>query len=330
MKQIICIGSACKDIFFPTTEGKILETPEDLLAQRKIEFELGAKYTIEERYEALGGCAANVASGMAKLGVGSGCLAQVGTDVIGIWIREELRKNNVGLEMIQAREGEKSDLSAIIVDKVSAERTIFSSKYSSGKLEYDAQKIKEADWIFVGDIHGKWEENLEEIIQLAKDEGKRIAFNPRESNIHEDPGKIVQAITLSEVVFVNKDEAIEIVRALDEKISDGNLNNEEFLVRKLKNLEPKVVALTDGKRGAWVLGEDGKILFSEGLVVLAVDSTGAGDAFLSGFLAAYIKEKDLAECLKWGIANSAGVVGHYGAIEGLLDEENIIKIFNKN
>ena len=325
MSKIICVGSACKDIFMPTNEGEVIETPEDLTSQRKISFELGAKYAIKERFETLGGCAANVASGMAKLGVDSECVAQVGNDVNGIWIREELRKSGAGLEMMQIKEGDKSDLSAIIVDEASADRTIFSNKCSSGKLEYDKEKMKEADWIFIGDIHGEWEENLEEIIQLAKDDGKRVAFNPREKNIHENAAEIIQAITFAEIVFVNKDEAIEIVKAMGENFSDADLNNEEFLVKELKSLEPKVVALTNGKNGAWVLEEGGMMLFAKGISVSAVDSTGAGDSFLSGFLAAYIKEKDLTECLKWGIALSASVVQHYGGIEGLLSEDELLK-----
>ena len=44
MKTVICIGASTQDIFFPTAEGKIIETPEDVTSQRKIAFELGAKY----------------------------------------------------------------------------------------------------------------------------------------------------------------------------------------------------------------------------------------------------------------------------------------------
>jgi fructokinase len=125
-------------------------------------------------------------------------------------------------------------------------------------------------------------------------------------------------------VFLNKDEAIGIVSRMHGDFSLDNLNDEKFLLERLMELETKVVALTDGKRGAWV-ASGGEIIFSEGLMVAAVDSTGAGDAFLSGFLAAYVKEKSSEECLRWGIANSASVVEHYGAIEGLLPEEEILK-----
>jgi len=80
--------------------------------------------------------------------------------------------------------------------------------------------------------------------------------------------------------------------------------------------------LTDGKRGAWgCIGGD--VSHIEALLENAVDSTGAGDAFASGFLASYIKDNDLEECLRWGIANGGSVVNFYGGVEGLLSEPQI-------
>ena len=83
--------------------------------------------------------------------------------------------------------------------------------------------------------------------------------------------------------------------------------------------------MTDGVRGAWA--SDGtETFFVPGRKVKALDSTGAGDAFASGFLGSYLKEKTLKECLDWGIANSSNEVQFYGSIDGLLDEEGILKI----
>jgi len=85
MNKVICIGSASKDVFFPTSKGIVTETPEDLTAQKKITFELGAKYQIDDRYEAPGGVAANVAQGISRLGVEVGCCSKIGNDEIGKW-----------------------------------------------------------------------------------------------------------------------------------------------------------------------------------------------------------------------------------------------------
>ena len=97
---------------------------------------------------------------------------------------------------------------------------------------------------------------------------------------------------------------------------------------KLSKLESSVIVMTDGKRGAWAYNK-GKIFHAEGLTVSAVDSTGAGDSFCSGFLSAYLKKKKISECLKWGIANSSNEVQYYGSIDGLLTEEKILKLKNK-
>jgi ribokinase len=54
-----------------------------------------------------------------------------------------------------------------------------------------------------------------------------------------------------------------------------------------------------------------------------VETTGAGDAFASGFLAAYVKSKTLPECLQWGAANAGNSVKFYGGVEGLLTEKEM-------
>lgn len=327
MTKILCVGSVCKDIFFPTEEGKIIATPEDLTSQKKIAFELGAKYKIDERYESLGGCAANVGVGLSKLGMEAQVAATVGEDEIGKWILAELQKNKVKTETILFQKT-KSDLSAIIVDTLSADRVIFSNKNSGGEINLDAEKVKETGWIFLGDVHENWEEQMDKIIQIAQTGKKKIAFNPREVHIQENVEKIVKIISLCDAVFLNKDEAIEIISKTRDDYSSEELNKEKFLLKNILELGPKLAVLTDGKRGAWASSGE-KIFFAKGQEVKALDSTGAGDAFLSGFLAAYAQEKDMSECLKWGIANSAGAVQKFGATPGLLSEEKIIEEIGK-
>jgi ribokinase len=321
--EVICIGSACKDIFFPTSEGKIINTPEDLLAQKKIEFELGAKYKIETRYEALGGCAANVACGLSRLGIETACLSHIGDDLIADWIKGEFEKNGVNTNLITREHNYISDMSAIVVDKESGDRVIYSNQKVNIKLEISEDKLKNTEWFFIGDLEGGWEEKLEKIISISEKHKIKVAINPRYSNIHENTLKVIDIIAKTEIVFLNKDEAIEIISKHNLSLNKNDLNNEEFLIKELQKINSKIVVITDGVRGAWVY--DGKDFIHENArVVRAIDSTGAGDSFNSGFLAAYLKEKEIRECLKWGIINSSSVVQHYGSIEGLLDEKNIL------
>jgi sugar/nucleoside kinase (ribokinase family) len=322
--SIVCIGSVCQDIFFPTEAGIKISTPEDLLAQEKIAFELGAKYKVEERHESIGGCAGNVASGLAKLGVETACYSSIGGDALGKWIKKALEKNKVEVKLIAQEKKAVSDLSAIIVDKKSGERIIFSNQKANGQLKIKEEKIKDFAWFFVGDLHGNWEENLDKIIQIAQAHKIKIAYNPRQSNIHDNPHKIIQSIAFADILFLNKDEAMELVAVLDKTLSKKELTDENFLLDKMREMGAGIAVITDGVRGAWAKSET-EVCFLAGQKVAAVDSTGAGDAFSSGFLAAQLKKENLEESVRWGIANSAHEVQFYGSIQGLLNEEAIKK-----
>lgn len=326
--RIICIGSSAKDIFYPTEKGQLIDTPEDLTSKKKFCFELGAKYQVDDRYESIGGCAANVAVGLSKLGTETYCYTKVGNDYLGKWIIGELEKEGVKSDFVEIEEDCKSDLSAIIVDKKSGEHTIFFNRDANERLEIFPEKIEKAEWIFVSALNSsefvKWEDNLKKILNSCEENKIKLALNPGQSNIKENVEKIIEAIKKSEILMLNKDEAIEIISRCEIDCFEKDLDEEKFLLKKLKAIGPRVVTLTDGIRGAWLY--DGKsFLYTKTVGKNPVETTGAGDAFSSGFLAAYLKEKSLEECLSWGIANSGNSLNYYGATGGLLDEKEIIE-----
>lgn len=73
------------------------------------------------------------------------------------------------------------------------------------------------------------------------------------------------------------------------------------------------VVIKRGADGA-LLGGRGKTPFAlPGREVEAIDTTGAGDAFLAGFLAAYLRGEDETGCLEAGIEAGAEAVGKVGA-----------------
>lgn len=322
--QVICIGSSSQDVFFPTDKGVILDTPEDITTQKKIAFELGAKYQVDERFETVGGCAANVACGLAHLGVKTQCYTKIGDDSLGEWIKFQLKENGVVLDAVQKEKKCKSDLSFIIVDSKTGERTIFSDREANDKLKIIPTKLNGAEWFFVSSLNGYWQDNLKKITVLAKNKKKRIAFNPGQKNIATDPEAVISGITHTELLILNKDEALEIVMHAVVGITRKQLNDEVFLLDTLRSLGPRIVLITDGIRGAWAKDEDG-ILHATALIVKAVDTTGSGDAFTSGFFGALLKGKTVQEALCWGVANSSSSVKEFGGQKGLLCEKEIKK-----
>ncbi|MFZ1626518.1 MAG: carbohydrate kinase family protein [Candidatus Moraniibacteriota bacterium] len=320
MQRVLCIGSSSKDIFFPTDEGVIIETPEDLRSQTKVAFELGGKFLSRERAEAVGGVAANVAQGLVRMGHDVGVYSKVGADDVGEWIVQTLKGAGVHAEMIDIDRTVQTDLSAIIVVQKTGDRIIFHNRDANEKLHVEEEKLRSYEWLYVSALNGQWKENFQTILHSAERYGVKIAFNPGQHNLKDDARLILESLPHISALFLNKDEALELLLASGIENRPERLNDELYLVQALHDFGPSIVALTDGKRGAWVY--DGQELWQGGVFEPKglVDTTGAGDAFGSGFFSAYLYHYSLEKCLRYGIANAGSVVGSYGASTGLLDQ----------
>jgi sugar/nucleoside kinase (ribokinase family) len=117
------------------------------------------------------------------------------------------------------------------------------------------------------------------------------------------------------ILFMNEAEA--------EAFRDGLKSAmQETLLEKNTILPIIVVKL--GQGGALCYSE-GKIIRAETQVVKPADTTGAGDAFCAGFLAAWIKNKTLSECAAFGNMTAGTVLG----AEGSQADEKALKTLRK-
>lgn len=321
--EVICVGSVSKDVFLPTDEGLIIKTPEDLTSKQKVAFDLGGKYRIADRYEAVGGVAANVAHGLTRLGHHAGCYSKKGGDDIGEWIESEFKREKVPTEFLYTDMEAKSDLSAIIVLTQNGERTIFHNRDANEKLEIIDNRFSHTQWVFISALNGDWQGNLKKLLVAKERYGFSVALNPGQHNIKEDTGLMLEALKQTDILLLNKEEAIAIIRKTQAIDKEEHLDDELFLLRELFSAGAALIGMTDGKRGAWAF--DGKEYWYCPIhtVTTVVDSTGAGDAFGSGFFSALLEGKSLSQALSFGIANSGSVVGAYGAIAGLLSKDQM-------
>ncbi len=320
MQRILCIGSSSKDVFFPTEEGVIIETPEDLRAQTKVAFELGGKISCKERAESVGGVAANVAQGIARMGHAVGVYSQIGSDEVGSWIKKTLSSAGVETESLIVDPAVGTDLSAIVVIRQTGDRVIFHNRDANEKLKVESARLQGYHWFYVSSLNGDWKENWRMIFQAAEKNKTKIALNPGQHNLKDDPRLMLESLPHVSALFLNKDEALELLLVGGVVNDPEKLNDELYLIQALHGFGPEVVCLTDGKRGAWVY--DGRELWRADIYEPngLVDTTGAGDAFGSGFFSAYLHHYPLEKCLRYGIANGGNVVGSYGASAGLLDQ----------
>lgn len=315
MKNVICIGSALKDIFLPSGDGVVTETPDDPVSPRKITFGLGAKYRIENRYTSAGGGALNSAVGLSRLGVQASPYALIGGDATGMWLRDVLVKNHVDTAMIRQVSEAQTDLSTIVVDRKTGERVIFVNRDLQETLHVDSSMISGDAVVFVSALSGQWRENYQAIIRATKECGCHVAYNPGQSNITEDVDAVYEMLAHAGYVFVNKDEAAQIVMAREHDAAQ--IEDVHYLMAQLAAQGPQTVVVTAGLAGAWMRHKN-KEYFVPSSGTKPVDATGAGDAFTSGVLAALLHGESPQHACAWGAANAASVVGYYGSNEGLL------------
>jgi len=323
--DLISIGSVVKDIIVLTDRGKIFKTPKDKLAPEWLGFELGEKIRAEAIEETLGGVATDIAIGTKKLGLNSSIISTIGTDYE--WILKELKRNKINISHIIIDKNRQT-ASVILVDKKTGERVILYNK-SSGTIDIDnLDKIK-TKWLSVSSLTGKWSRQAEKITNYIVKNKAGLILLPSTSQIRDDFPDLKKLLKAAKILILNRNEALEIVSKL-KNISEKKYLT-KYLFKYLHNLGPEIVCVTDGTKGAWA--SDGKnILHSPIKKVKAVDVTGAGDAFASGFLGVFLKDVVvaymrplLAKSLKTGIINSANVVQHIGTTKGLLTKKDLIK-----
>lgn len=330
LQTVLCIGSMGKDVFFPLTDSSV---DASLGSVRRFCFVCGDKVHVEDRFNALGGCACNVSIGLVRLGIEAVALGNVGTDDEGRWIVEVLRKEHVEDEKVCMVTDANTDLSMILVDPRTGERTIFVNRDVGESLLIRREDLVSAAWCFVGSLYGKYIHDNMHIIHdaIGKNEVKLI-YNPGGHNIINDDSIVLDLVHHAQIVFVNKSEAQAIVEKFSLPHTTEKISDERYLLdvlhQHMKNAEG-IIVITDGRRGAWTRDDNGDILHTDTVDKVARDTTGAGDAFASGFIAAVMHGRSRSECMQWGAANSDAVIDQYGAQDGLLTYD-IIKERSQN
>ena len=91
----------------------------------------------------------------------------------------------------------------------------------------------------------------------------------------------------------------------------------------------KVVALKMGAEGSYVRSQDGFSLRLPALPVPVVDATGAGDAYIAGFLTGLVRGWNLEQCAKFAGAVGAACVRKIGTTAGIYGYVEILELLRR-
>jgi len=328
--DVISIGGSVRDFIFYTDAGRIFHTPENLAAPRMLAFEYGAKINPKEAQITFGGGASNSAVAFSRLGLKTAIVTKIGHDEIGREIIKNLKLQGVDTSLIQTDPKAASGVSFIITtDKKEKEHIAFAYRGAAQNLIFNSKSLKgsKAHYLYLTSLSGKdWAKNLKEIFSYANGIGAKVMWNPGNFQLKAGIKSLHDYLKKTNILILNKDEAIELALS-GIKIGKRNpnfLNKPIYLLNILHEWGPKVVVITDGKKGAWAY--DGKEIHHSKIVrSKVINTTGVGDAFGSGFLFGYLNEKgNVIKALKYGMINSAAVLTHPGAQAGLLTRKSLL------
>lgn len=270
---VVCIGELLIDFFCTNVDIDLVEGQN---------FEKQA-----------GGAPANVCAAIVKLGGSALFSGKVGNDPFGHFLKKTLDELNIDTSMLVLDDEHPTTL-AFVSLKENGERDFVFNRGADAFLtenDLNKEKIMNHHIIHFGSatalLTNPFQSTYLKLMHIAKEQGKFISFDP---NFRSDLWKgredsfvylAKKGVALADFVKVSDDEL---------KIITG-LNDLEEGIQALHKMGAKAVAVTLGKKGTFISnGQNFETVPS--IEVEAIDSTGAGDAFVGATLYQLAKETE--------------------------------------
>ncbi len=256
----------------------------------------------------------NAAVSAHRLGLKSALVTNLGHDRDGSDCLDALRQEGVDTSFVRVHERKKTNYHYVL--RYGAERTIL---IKHEIFPYSLPDFVEPPrYIYFSSIG---EEGIDFHFEIAdyvkKHPETKLVFQPGTYQIRLGYEKLKELYKVTDIFFCNKEEAQSILGVKEDHLPT--------LLKKFKELGPRLPVITDGPNGAYVIDENDVSWHmpmypdpSE-----PVDRTGAGDSFSSTFTSAIALGLSPEEALSWGPINSMSVVQQIGAQAGLLTREKL-------
>jgi len=296
MAKVLGIGNALVDLLIRLEDDRMLKElnlPKGsmTLVDAQTKEMLSEKSRHLNREMASGGSAANTIHGLARLGVETAFIGTVGKDDIGDFFKNDLLKSHIQPKLNIS--DTPSGLATTLITP-DGERTF--GTYLGAAIELSPGDLKQEDFNGYDFLHVEGylvqnHELLKTILKLARQAGLKISLDMASYNVVEENLDFLKDMVTGfvDIVFANEEEA---------KAFTG-LDPEKALHHIAENTEVAVVKT--GSKGSMVKNGE-KVIVVEPLPAKAIDTTGAGDLYASGFL--------------YGLINNMGLktAGHIGSL----------------
>ena len=261
---------------------------------------LGSEVLAQEMRMVLGSASAIFASGMARLGHPVGFISKTGEDDFGRFCREALTKAGIPTDNLLLSQ---RPTGATIVLSTPEDRALVTHLGAIADLGYDElppNLFQGCDHLHLTSyfLQERLRPAFPRLMRKAKAAGLSVSFDPNSDPAQAWSPEIWEVMHIPDVVFVNESEA----QALT-----GVTTTSEALAALAERTTCTVVK--QGREGATAVRGTERI-HAAAFRVSAVDTTGAGDSFASGFVHGLLTKRSLRECLL--LANATGALSTTG------------------
>ncbi|WP_435578957.1 carbohydrate kinase family protein [Gilvibacter sp.] len=270
---------------------------------------------IKDYHRYLGGSPTNVAMNLARFGLNVGLIAAIGKDGFGTYIKARFEEAEINLKGLQ--EVDAHPTTVIFVSRTEGSPEFIPMRgadFQISEKHLPTENLKNTR-LFHCSCFGLSRQPARSSILAAA------------SQAHAAGATLSIDINYAPSIWPDRAEALEVVKnycamnplikaSLDdvERIFGYPMAPDE-LFKTLHDWGAKMICLTLGKKGA-MLSQPGEapIELPAMKVEKIMDATGAGDAFWSGFLFAYLKEMAPRDCMSTGLKTAAIKLQNVGRI----------------
>jgi len=256
----------------------------------------GQEILAEDFEMTLGSASAIFACGIARLGRRVSFVSRVGNDDFCEFCLDALVERGISTELIEIADGSKTGVTLVLSTPKDRALITYLGAIAELKLAHipvDALSGHRHLHLTSYFLQSGLRPDVPTLLNEARSRGLTISFDPNSDPEQAWDREIYDVIALSDILFLNETEALQLNPDVD--LADS--------IRKLGEHCPCVV-VKRGVNGA-VAFRDGQFAAVDGFDVAAVDTVGAGDTFNAGFVHAFLDNRDLIECLTLGNACGA-------------------------
>lgn len=261
----------------------------------------------------IGGCAANVAVNLGKLGVPATVVGCVGDDVFGRVVADMLREQQVDVSGLRVRPGQTTSQTLIVNVQGQDRRFIHTFGANADFAPEDIPLEDGCKVLYLGGyfiLDRVRPEALAQVFAQARQRGMQTVLDV----VTPGPGEYLSRLepVLPHVdVFLPNDHEAQLITGLTDPVAQAE---------RFQALGAKTTIITMGDRGSVLIG-DGVRLRAGTYCMKFVDGTGGGDAFTAGYVAGMLRGGGPEECLRLGSAVGASCVRAIGTTTGVFTRE---------